>query len=144
MVQINIENNQLEYNYKDVYTTKSMYATYLIDNCTKIIVGKDIDNRNGIIACYDFQTLNKEINENGIGYFSKTDSIINFNSLEFIGQTANIEIFNSTGIKVGNLHNGILSRSIYYFQIPELPSGAYYLQCQLPNQNLNFNFVVVR
>ena len=117
---------------------------FLIENCTKLIIDRDYDYRPGIIACYDYNTLNIETKNTSSGYFSKSDSSINFNSQVFIGETANIDIYNSTGVKVGILYNGILNQPNYNFNIPELPSGAYYLQCQLPNQNLNFNFVVVR
>src|SRR5690606_21791553 len=40
LISANIGNNSIEKNYKNLFTTKSMYAIYLIDNCTKIIVGK--------------------------------------------------------------------------------------------------------
>jgi len=96
-----------------------------------------------VIKCFDLQTLNIEHNITN-NYFQKENNTITFNSQEFIGQIANIGIYNSSGSKIGTLHNGIINQENYNFQIPELPSGAYYLQCQLPNQNLNFNFMVVR
>ena len=141
---LNYDDKNIILNTKNLQTSLEFSRMYLIGDCQNLIVVKDFDNRDGIISCYDFQTLNVENINSGDDYFNKTENIINFNSQEFIGQSANIEIFNSAGIKVGNLHNGVLSRAIYNLQIPELSSGAYYLQCQLPNQNLNFNFVVVR
>ena len=121
-----------------------MFNSFIINNCNKIIIVKDFDNRDGIIACYDYNTLDIETQNTSSGFFSKSGSSINFDSQEFIGQMANIEIFNSNGNKVETLFNGILQQSNYNIALPELTSGAYYLQCQLPNQNLNFNFVVVR
>jgi len=118
--------------------------SYSVNNCSLLIVDRDFDNREGMITCYNFQTLNIETEKTEHNYFSKTDSIINFNSQEFIGQTANIEVYNSVGAKVGTLYNGVINQPNYIFNLPDLPSGAYYLQCQLPNHNLNFNFVVVR
>jgi len=143
-IKINIQTNELIFNSKEQYTFKNMFNSFVINDCNKIIIPNDFDNRVGIIACYNYNTLDIESPPEQSNYFQNTESKITFNSQEFIGQIANIEVYNSTGSKVGILHNGIINQPNYNLQIPELPSGAYYLQCQLPNQNLNFNFVVVK
>ncbi len=156
----NGSNNEYEYWYTifNLFSESITYNSYdniifpvgvkmvILKNCNQVIFINDLDYSLGKVTSYNFHTLNieNENNSNEVGHFVKIGSTINFNSREFIGQAANIDIFNSTGSKVGNLHNGILNQEIYNFQIPELPSGAYFLQCQLPNINLNFNFVVVR
>ena len=141
---LNYDDKNIILNTKNLQTTIEFSRMFLIENCQNLIVVKDFDNREGIVTCYDFNTLDVEfINSNDV-YFNKTENTINFISQEFIGQTANIEIYNSVGARVGTLYHGFINQTNYNFQIPELPSGAYYLQCQLPNQNLNFNFVVVR
>ncbi len=141
---LNYDDKNIILNTKNLQTSLEFSRKFLIKNCLNLIVVKDFDNREGIVTCYEFNTLDVEfINSNNV-YFNKVDNAINFNSQEFIGQTASIEIYNSVGARVGTLYNGFINQPNYNFQIPELPSGAYYLQCQLPIQNLNFNFVVVR
>ena len=143
-LKINLNTNEVSYNSKNLYTFNTMFSSFVINNCSKIIISKDFDNRTGIIACYDYNTLDVETLNTSSSYFSNTGSSINFNSQEFIGHITRIEIYNITGNKVGMLYDGIINNPNYNFQLPELPSGAYYLQCNLPNNNLNFNFVVVR
>lgn len=116
----------------------------LISNCNNVVFINDIDYTLGKVTCYNFNTLDVNDNLDNFNYFEKNGTNINFNSNEFIGQFSNISIYNSSGSNVGDIHNGIITQPNYSFQLPELPSGTYYLQCQLPNQNLNFNFVVVR
>ncbi len=141
---LNYEDKNIILNTKNLQISLEFSRMFLINNCQNLIVVKDFDNRDSIVTCYDFQTLNVENINISIDYFNKVDYTINFNSQEFIGQIVNIEIYNSVGAKVGTLYNGIINQQNYNFNLPELPSGAYYLQCQLPNQSLNFNFVVVR
>jgi len=136
---------EIIYSSKNEQTFFEYRAVFGINNCKKVIVTRDIDNsKDGIVVCYDSQTLNIENINSSNDYFDKIGNNINFNSQEFIGQTSNIEIYNNVGTNVGKLLNGIINQPNYIFNIPELPSGAYYLQCQLPNQSINFNFVVVR
>ena len=142
-IRLNIKTGEIVFNSKDKYTFKTMFNGFLIGNCGKIIIPKDFDNRSGIITCYDYNTLNIPIENPEPSYFSKPDSTITFNSSTFVGQSARIEIYNSVGAIVATLFNGIINQQNYNFNLPDLPSGAYYLQCQLPTQNLNFNFMVV-
>lgn len=142
-IRLNIKTDEIVFNSKDKYTFKTMFNGFLIGNCDKIIIPKDFDNRNGIIACYDYSTLDVLSQNPNQNYFTQDSHQITFNSQEFLGQLATIDIYNSVGAKVGSLFNGIIDQSNLQFQIPDLPSGAYYLQCQLQNQTLNFNFMVV-
>ena len=141
-VKIDLSTEQITYSSKN-YQSSLDYCSVVVNDCSKLIIDRDFDNRLGVIACYDYSTLNVLPQNPGINYFSKLGSVINFNSSLFIGQNARIEIYDSVGNKVGNLYNGVINQASYQFQIPDLPSGAYYLQCQLPTQNLNFNFMVV-
>lgn len=143
-LKYNYETGEILYNSKNDQSSLDYSAVFTVDNCTKLIIDRDYDYRPGIIACYDYNTLNVESLPEQTNYFTKSNSTINFNAQEFVGQIANIGIYNSTGSRVGILHNGTINQENYNFQIPELPSGAYYLQCQIPNQNLHFNFMVVR
>ena len=142
-IKLNITNDEIIFNSKDKYTFRTMFNGFLIGNCDKIIIPKDFDNRNGIIACYDYGTLDVLLQNPNQNYFIQESNQITFNSQEFLGQLATIDIYNSVGAKVGSLFNGIINQSNLQFQILDLPSGAYYLQCQLPAQTLNFNFMVV-
>lgn len=143
-IKYNLDLEEVIYSSKFFQKSLDYCNIFPLSNCNKIIIDKDYDFRAGIIACYDYNTLDIETHQNNNNYFSKANTNINFNSQEFIGQNARIEIFNSVGAIVGTFYNGIINQPNYSFQIPELTSGTYYLQCQLPNQNLNFNFVVVR
>ena len=142
----------LKYNYvtgEIIYSSKNYQASldysavFTYDNCSKVIIDRDYDNRDGIIACYDANTLDVIPQYPESNYFSKIDSFISFSSSEFIGQLATIDIYNSVGAKVGSLFNGIINQSNLQFQLQDLPSGAYHLQCQLNSTTLNFNFMVV-
>jgi len=143
-IKYNFENKEIIYNSKSLQSNLDYCYVFSIDNCNKLIIDRDYDYRAGIIACYNYNTLEIETPINNFNYFFRENTNINFISQEFIGQTARIEIYNSVGAVVGTLYNGIINQPNYSFQIPELPSGTYYLQCQLSNQNLNFNFVVAR
>jgi len=143
-VNYDFSSREFIYSSKEYQNNLDYCEIFSIDNCQKIIIDRDFDYRPGIIACYDYNTLDVESYNNKSVHFYNSDNTITFNSQEFIGQIANIGIYNSSGSKIGTLHNGIINQENYNFQIPDLPSGAYYLQCQLPNQNLHFNFMVVR
>ena len=120
-------------------------AVFSFDNCSKVIVDRDINNsRKGIIACYSANTLDVPLENPNNNYFTQDSNQITFNSQELIGQLTTMDIYNSVGAKVGNLFNGIINQQNYNFNLPDLPNGAYYLQCQLPTKTLNFNFMVVR
>lgn len=143
-IKYNVEKERIEFSSKELQKSLDFSLIYNIDNCNKLLVVKDYDNRNSILACYDNNILDIKEKVKSSKYFTNTNSTINFNSQEFIGQIANLDIYNSTGIKLNTLHRGIINQTNYNFNLPELPSGAYYFQCQTANQNLNFNFVVVR
>ena len=143
-MKIDLNTEQIIYSSKNTQVSLEYRNIFPLSDCDKIIIERDFDNRDGIITCYNQQTLDVIPDNPGINYISKIDKIINFSSTLFTGQLATIDIYNSVGAKVGNLYNGIINQSNLQFQIPDLPSGAYYLQCQLPTQTLNFNFVVVR
>ena len=93
---------------------------------------------------YSANTLDVPLENPNNNYFTQDSNQITFNSQELIGQLTTMDIYNSVGAKVGNLFNGIINQQNYNFNLPDLPNGAYYLQCQLPTKTLNFNFMVVR
>ena len=140
----NIDTESITYNSYDHIKFPPGVKMVLINDCNSVVFINDVDYTRGKIVCYDFQTLSIENLSSTSDFFNKTENTITFNSQEFIGQIANIEIYNSVGARVGTLYNGSIHQPNYNFNIPDLPSGAYYLQCQLPNQSINFNFVVVK
>ncbi len=142
-VKIDLSTEQITYSSKN-YQSSLDYCSVVVNDCSKLIIDRDFDNRLGVIACYDYSTLNVLPQNPGINYFSKLGSVINFNSSLFIGQNANIEIYDSIGEKVAPLYSGIISQNNYQFNLPNLPSGVYYLQCQLTNQQvLNYKFILM-
>ncbi len=142
-VKYNYIKGEIIYSSKNYQASLDYSAVFTYDNCSKVIIDRDYDNRDGVIACYDANTLDVIPQYPESNYFSQLGQVINFSSSLFMGQTANIEIYDSIGEKVAPLYSGIISQNNYQFNLPNLPSGAYYLQCQLPNQTLNFNFMVV-
>ncbi len=143
-VKYNYIKGEIIYSSKNYQASLDYSAVFTYDNCSKVIIDKDYDNRNGIVACYDANTLDAPQENQNQNYFSQDSNQITFNSQEFLGQLATIDIYNSVGAKVGTSYNGIINQSNLQFQLHDLPSGSYHLQCQLPNQTLNFNFMVVR
>jgi len=143
-IKYNYETGNIIFNSKEYQTNLDYCYVFSVDNCNKLIIDRDYDYRAGIIACYNYNTLNIESHTYNLNHFNKNENTIKFRSHEFIGQIANIKIYNSSGAIIETLFNGVLNQSNYYYQIPELPNGAYYVLCQLPNQSLNFNFMVVR
>ena len=143
-MKIDLNTEQIMYSSKNTQVNLEYRNIFPLSDCEKIIIERDFDNRDGIVACYNQQTLDVIPDNPGVNYFSKIDAFINFSSTLFIGQNAIIAIYDSLGNKVATLYNGVINQTSYQFNLPDLSSGTYHIQCQLSSTNLNFNFVVVR
>jgi hypothetical protein len=138
----NFKTDEILFSSKDLQTSLDHCKIFAYDNCNRVIIDRDIDNRIGFVASYDLISLSSKKKQNNFEYFNNHFNSLSFYSNEFVGQTTNIEIYNSIGKKVLTLYNGLISQSEYNFQIPELINGVYFLNCQLENQNLNYSFTI--
>lgn len=138
----NFKTDEILFSSKDLQISLDYCKIFVYDNCQKVIIDRDFDNRHLFIASYDLNTLSSERKQHNFKYFNHQFNSISFISNEFIGKSANIEIYNSLGKKIITLHNGLISQSEYIFQIPELINGVYFLLCQLEKQNLNYSFII--
>ena len=93
-LKFNILNNEIIYNSKNLYSFKSMFNSFIINNCNKIIVVKDFDNRDGIIACYNYNTLDieKQVLTSKI-YPNPANESVTVSGIDF----GKVEIYNGLG-----------------------------------------------
>lgn len=138
----NFKTDEILFSSKELQTSLDYCKIFVYDNCRKVIIDRDFRNSHLFIASYDLITLSSEKKQNNFDYFNHNLNTITFYSNEFIGKSANIDIYNSLGKKVITLHNGLISNQEYNFHIPELINGVYFLQCQLESQNLNYSFII--
>ncbi len=137
-IKFNNITGNIVFNSENIPLTFEDKVIYILDDCNKIIFNDD-----GYIVCYNINTLdiqNTIINEHCFNHY---DDKIYFNSEDYLGQLAKINIYNNLGAEVTSLYNGIINQRNFQFQILDLPSGIYHLQCQLPSKNLYFNFVII-
>lgn len=116
-IKYNFNSNEIIYSSKEYQTNLDYCYVFTVDNCNKLIVDRDYDYREGIIACYDYNTLDIEKELESNIYPNPTSNIINID----LETPTNITLFDIFGNKLLEDYNTKLD-------ISHLSPGTYYVR----------------
>lgn len=116
-LKYNYETGEIIFNSREYQTNLDYCYVFTVDNCNKLIIDRDYDYRAGIIACYDYNTLEIEKEFESNIFPNPTSDIINIDT----NTPTNIELFDIFGNKQLEDYNTKLD-------ISHLSPGTYYIR----------------